>query len=280
MPDTSQSQNTIAGTAFWSHTCIRSVLRNRNGLVNVTVKIAVAVAMLISAGGVADAAGPSVEPVLGLDTTGDFKLKMSLTQMNDFDLIVSVAELTTAQRIPKPARKLYSKALKADERGQTREAIDQLQSAIDLAPKYFQVHAALAVGYLKVGLTHEAEREIELALQLNPSYRPGLEIQGIIWFVQGKFTVATAALRAAAKQNPNHVLTHHYLGLALLRMGLSDEADRHLQQADELLRHPPQPLLPDFEPWNPFPPASRPWNSCGLSAWRSYPATATICAAH
>lgn len=123
---------------------------------------------------------------------------MSLTQTADSDLMVSFAELTTVEKIPKAARRLYTKALKADEKGEESSAMDQLRAAVELAPQFFQAHAALAVGCLKTGEPEEAEHEIERALQLNPYYLPGREIQAITWFIQGKFGAVVSALGVVA----------------------------------------------------------------------------------
>lgn len=243
-------------------------------------KIAAPLAMLLCAVSIAKAAGPSSDPdVERLEAARGPKLSMSLTMMNDSDLLVSVAELTTSDRIPKAARALYAKALKADEKGEEQKAIDQLQAAIELAPEYFQAHAALAVGYMKIAQIDEAVPEIEIALKLNPNYLPGREIQAILWFMQGNVGGCAAAFAILAKQSPNRVLVHHYLGLALLKLGRPDEANRHLHQADELLQNPPHPpnIDSDFDPWNPFPAYSRPWGSCdAFNQWR-YPVSGVTC---
>lgn len=213
--------------------------------------IGIALGMLIAGLGVGSAAGV-VTRLTEQNKTSEkaFALNMAATEAEDGDGTVSVAELLSAQAVPKQARRLYLKGLKADQRGREQEALSQIQAAIELAPDYFQAHAALAVGYLKVNQSDEAEHEVGIALKLDPHYLAGREIQALVWFFEGRVRESAVALADLAKQTPNRVLVQYYLGRALVRLGDLQEAEYHFQQAHAIVRKAQPQRQSDMQPWD------------------------------
>ena len=56
-------------------------------------------------------------------------IRMELTRAEHGDAMISMAELATEASVPKEARKLYERALKADRKGDRVRALEQLVPA-------------------------------------------------------------------------------------------------------------------------------------------------------
>ena len=163
-------------------------------------------------------------------------ISMELTRTEHGDAMISLAELTTQASVPKEARKLYEKALKADRKGDQVRALEHAKAAVELAPAYFQAHASLAIAYLKAGDLDEADRELDMAASLNPQYLPAREIRGLIDFSRGNFQEAALALEALVKQAPCRDTGRFFLARALLKLGDLQRARYHLEMANILGR--------------------------------------------
>jgi len=125
------------------------------------------------------AAGPAAPEDSALR---DPAVNMELTRTTHGDAVVSLAELATETTVPKEARKLYEKALKADRQGDRVRAREYALAAIALAPEFFQARAAVAVAHLQAGGLDAADRELDIVESLNPQYLPAREIRGLVHF--------------------------------------------------------------------------------------------------
>jgi tetratricopeptide (TPR) repeat protein len=163
-------------------------------------------------------------------------ISMELTQTEHGDALISLAELATEARVPKEARKLYDRALKADGKGDQVRALEQAQAAVDLAPAYFQAHAALAVAHLKASELDRADRELDIAVSLNPQYLPAREIRGLVHYFRGDFRETVLALEPLVQQAPCRGTARYFLAQALLRLGEVRRARYHLEMAKILGR--------------------------------------------
>lgn len=179
------------------------------------------------------------------------RLSMALTQTQHADAAISIQELAADSVVPKRARQFYEKALESDRRGRTNLAIEQARAALNAFPRYFHAETAVAIAYLKLANTNEAERHVLAAAALNPHYLPARETQGLIFYFQDRIRDAADALGEVVRKAPCRMTAHYYLSLALRRLGADQEADYHLQTARELEQNPmlPGPALPD--PKNP-----------------------------
>ncbi len=181
-----------------------------------------------------------------------FVLTMSLAETTGWDAVISWSEVQTPVTVPGKARKLFRRALKADRRGRTEEAVKLLRRSLELAPGYFQAHAALAVGYLKLGDVRQARHHVSIALAVNPEYLPGREIKGIVCLVEGRYEESAAILSELARRSPTRRTVHYYLAKALLRTGETRLAEEHLTRATALLRQQSIPrILPGIPGWKP-----------------------------
>ncbi len=163
-------------------------------------------------------------------------ISMELTQTEHGDAVISLGELATQANVPKEARKLYEKALRADRKGDQIRAEEHARAAVELAPAFFQAHAALAVAYLKAGDLDAADREIDAAESLNPHYLPAHEIRGLVHFFRGDFREAVLALEALVKRAPCRLTARYFLAQALLKLGDVARARYHLEMAEILGR--------------------------------------------
>lgn len=197
------------------------------------------IGLLIVVLGGTSVAGFAVDSNLeeSMNVGAGFAPSMDLTKTGA-DAVVSVAELMTDKTIPKQARRLYGRALKSERKGHQEQARQQMQAAIEIAPNFFQAHAALAIACLNAGAIDEAENHVDIALKLNPHYLPGHEIKGLTQLSRGKFREAADTLGKLVKSAPNRKAGHYFLGQALLKLGDEETANQHLERADELLRHP------------------------------------------
>jgi Flp pilus assembly protein TadD len=171
------------------------------------------------------------------DAGAEPAISMELTRTEHGDAVISLAELATEASIPKEARKLYEKALKADKNGDPVRALEYAKGAAELAPSYFQAHAALAIVYLKAGDLDRADRELDIAVNLNPQYLPAQEIRGLVHYFRGDFREAVLTLEALVQQAPCRDTGRVFLARALLKLGDVEQARYHVEMAKILGRN-------------------------------------------
>ena len=145
---------------------------------------------------------------------------------------VSVAE--AAQNIPKPARKAYEDALKAQKENREAEALSQFNQAIELYPEYFQALTERANVLMQRNQLAEAEADYVRALDMNGRYPPALRGLGYCQIQQKNFSGAVSNLEKAYILEPNVALTLLLLGYANLSLDRFEEARQSLQQAIKL----------------------------------------------
>jgi Flp pilus assembly protein TadD len=163
-------------------------------------------------------------------------IRMELTRTEHGDAVISLAELATEASVPKQARKLYEKALKADRKGDPVRALECAKTAAELAPSYFQAHAALAIAYLKAGELDGADHELDVAVSLNPQYLPAQEIRGLVHYFRGDFREAALTLEALVQQAPCRDTGRQFLTRALVKLGDVERARYHVEMAKILGR--------------------------------------------
>lgn len=163
-------------------------------------------------------------------------ISMELTRTAHGDAMVSLAELATEVSVPKGARKLYERALKADRKGDQVRAREYAIAAAEQAPAFFQAHAAVAVAHLKAGELDQADRELDIVASLNSQYLPAREIRGLIHFFRGDFREAALALEALLKQAPCRDTARYFLTRSLLKLGDEPRARYHFEIAKILGR--------------------------------------------
>ena len=76
-----------------------------------------------------------------------------------------------------------------------------------------------------------AKRELEAAIQLDPTSAAAMREMGSLMFVTGRFDVAERFYRRAVARDPTDRLAQGYLGCTLLRLGRQAEARDPLLRA-------------------------------------------------
>jgi Tfp pilus assembly protein PilF len=119
--------------------------------------------------------------------------------------------------VPAPAQDLFRQAQDSARAGNHAQAIEQLKSAIALAPKFARAYNELAVEYLKVGQEGQALETLKAGIGMAPD-DPTLRLNyGIALLNRKKFVAAETELRVASQQNHGDPpTTGYYLGRALL----------------------------------------------------------------
>jgi Tfp pilus assembly protein PilF len=94
----------------------------------------------------------------------------------------------------------YSKKLDAD--GDTKSAIKQLEKAVELQPKYADVHYGLAKLYEKVGNRVNSRESLKRALAVNPNYFRARVLIARSYWLDGKNDRSREELAEAAQAAP------------------------------------------------------------------------------
>ncbi len=165
----------------------------------------------------------------------------------DREGVVDVRELLAD--IPDEAVEAYEVALEASLDGDHEEAIEHLESALELVPDYYEARVKLGGEYLELDRFREAEAAFQQAFELSPNralaplnlgvlhYKEG-DLQatgGNLEEAAGSFQQAIGFLLEAIRLNPLSGDALFYLGATFYKSGLYDEAEQSLQRALEIV---------------------------------------------
>ena len=133
--------------------------------------------------------------------------------------------------IHKDAVDAYKKARELDQSGESKKAIEQINKALSIYPKFGPALNLLGVQYLKLGQVDKAAETLAAAVKATPDdFMPRLNY-GIALLNQKKFDLAEQELRTALSKNEAAPTAHMYLGIALMNMKRLDEAEKELRVA-------------------------------------------------
>lgn len=112
--------------------------------------------------------------------------------------------------------------------GQHEQAIDAMESAIELEPDAPRHHQCLGMTYLRHGQLKLAEQAFGRAVAIDPNdVRTRVEIGGV-YLARGYEKDAQRLFRQALRVRPG-ALTHLAIGMTYMRIGHSDAAHRHFK---------------------------------------------------
>ncbi len=150
--------------------------------------------------------------------------------------------LETAVRLnPVQAEPYFMLARVYDERGTYPQAEAYAREYLSRTSRAAPGHYLLAKIYAAQALREKAEREISLALDLEPDNFQYWYLQGRIFQGFGRNERLMDAIRAfetALKRNPDHAESHTSLGRALLQAGRPADAVAHLDMGLRLSSQP------------------------------------------
>jgi tetratricopeptide (TPR) repeat protein len=145
---------------------------------------------------------------------------------------VSVARLS--QSIPKKAAKEFERALSKAKSGQTEQAIQHLQKAIELFPNYYQARNNLGAQYIKLARYDEALPHLLKAVAIDPTGTLPYINLGDLYSQKKEFHKAIDVLNKAIQLDPTAAVGHYRLGQVYYEIGALDEAEKRFRKACEM----------------------------------------------
>jgi Flp pilus assembly protein TadD len=145
---------------------------------------------------------------------------------------VSVAMLD--QKVPAAAKREFDKATRLARAGKSDESIEALRRAIAIYPDYLIAHNDLGAQLLEREQFDEAENELRKATTIDPNaFNPAFNL-GIVLVRQNKFADALASLDRSLTIEPSAPGAHLFAGIASMRLGDDERAEKDLKSAYEL----------------------------------------------
>ena len=115
--------------------------------------------------------------------------------------------------------------------GDSRIAVEELQSALAIYPNFPLALNELGVQFLRLGQPDKAAQALAGAVKLAPEdFMPRLNY-GFALLNQKKFAEAEEQFRVAVKRSNSVATPHLYLGMTLAMQRKLDEAEKELQTA-------------------------------------------------
>lgn len=108
------------------------------------------------------------------------------------------------QDVPPAAKQALEAGLKLVNEGKIEAAVENMQNAIKIFPKYFEAHLQLGNTFLKANQFNEAIAELDLAREINPNDERCYQSFGLLLMRQRNFAVAVAVFAEAARLNPEN----------------------------------------------------------------------------
>lgn len=143
----------------------------------------------------------------------------------------SLADRQLDASIPKEAKKAYEKGSKSAKKGEMIEALDHLNQAIQLYPKYFDAYMALGELKAKAKDLIAAETAFVQAIEIKPKSTEARFHLGVVLIKGGKFSLATEKLRQAIELGDSSANTYLFLGVALMNTKNFEESEKMLLKA-------------------------------------------------
>ncbi|MFZ3207692.1 MAG: tetratricopeptide repeat protein [Geobacteraceae bacterium] len=144
-----------------------------------------------------------------------------------------------AMKSPAKVRPHQNLALYYGMQGRSDEARQELEKAISIEPRNFELHNNLGIIYRQQGDLDKAIREYQLVLQLEPADAMARYNLGNVYLGQGRYRDALREYRKCLELIPEYDELHNNLGIVYWKTGQIGEAVREFEQA---LRLNPQNL--------------------------------------
>jgi Tfp pilus assembly protein PilF len=121
-------------------------------------------------------------------------------------------------------------------KGKHTDALEHYRKALELDPKYTEVHNAMGATYLEMGKWDEAIQEFNLVLKDDLYLTPFFVHNniGFAYYKKGDLNNAVESYRKAIGMNPNFGLAHYNLGIAYRDGKKTSQAIAAFRQATSL----------------------------------------------
>lgn len=122
------------------------------------------------------------------------------------------------------SRRLFNRALRYQEEGQLRKAMEAYAKVIEVDPTDSEAYNNLGLLYQEQGDSKKAQEAFKKALEIRPDYIKALNNLGILFYLEDRFDEAMDCFQRALSFSPNHVESHLHMGLVLKRKGDLEKA--------------------------------------------------------
>jgi len=146
--------------------------------------------------------------------------------------IVDISEFLDAY--PKKAVDAFKKGVEYHNQKKQEQAMKAFETAIHIAPGFYQAHNELGIVYKEVGRTDDAENEFLRAHDLNRTNLEPLMNLTALYLDENKPDRAVNASEEAVKANSRSAPAFLNLGIALYKAAMLDRAEVALKRALEL----------------------------------------------
>jgi Tfp pilus assembly protein PilF len=146
--------------------------------------------------------------------------------------IVNVSEMLDAY--PKKAVEAFKKGEDYKKQKKDEQAMKSFETAIKIAPEFYQAHNELGIVYKEAGRAQDAENEFLRAHELSRSNIEPLLNLTSLYIAENKFERAVGASEEAVKVNSRSAPAFLNLGIALYKAAMLDKAETALKRALEL----------------------------------------------
>lgn len=128
------------------------------------------------------------------------------------------------QDVPPEAKTAYETGLRFVAEGKTEAAVENMQKAVKIFPKYFDAHLELGNIFLKAAQFNEAIAELDLAREINPNDERTYQSFGLLMMKQRNFPIAVAVFAEAARLNPGNPTNAVMRATALIHQAATTSA--------------------------------------------------------
>lgn len=133
--------------------------------------------------------------------------------------------------VRKEALDHYRKGLESARVGDSKKAVEQLEQAISVYPRFVRALKELGAQYLKLAHPEKAAKALESAVKIAPDDFEARLYLGIALLNLKRFGESEEQLRAALEKNQTAPTAHMYLGIALLSQNRLSEAQKELEES-------------------------------------------------
>ena len=146
---------------------------------------------------------------------------------------VSVKRL--GHKVPKQAKKLFTKAVEKAAEGDSLSAISLLRQAVEIDPDYIEALNNLGARLMMVGDVEGAIPHLEKAIAINPHEGRLYSNLALAFLNTGKPVAAETASREALKLDPSDRRARYLLGMSLFsQQKLTEETLSNLRQSQDV----------------------------------------------
>lgn len=142
---------------------------------------------------------------------------------------IALASETLFVGVPKEAVDVYKKGVQAARSGNSKKAVEHLNAALAIHPKFAPALSEIGMQYLILKEMSKVASSMEELLKITPKDARAHANLGIALYNQKKLPEAEGHLRESIKLNDTDPIAHYYLGLTLVNTKQYAEAEKELE---------------------------------------------------